>query len=324
MSFEAFREWALAASSQAASRWEDPDADQMPILYGQDLYDDRHEIAAPPIDLRHSRGHIGWLTQLVPMEVKNRSLQRLCLRISAWTGDADKYEDLSSDPDRTELLLNIVAEAGRSEVWQARIYRDKSGVPRLDPWHEYEADTTKASLLQLIDRALRKGNGKRGRTVPAANMVLGPYDVPIDFFPDYRGNACGPVDWVGEDQVVSSYKAAFRTEQPDHVILSVCHVFRPDYGLDAHFDGALGALTKMANKEIDGPRIGERSHFFEGPLDSGRLHKHQVLWSQRNILCELGLLGPPGYFKTQKLNSLAATQHARLQRELRTSLPATG
>jgi len=294
MSFEAFREWALAASSQAASRWEDPDADQMPILYGQDLYDDRHEIAAPAIYFRHNRGHIGWLTQLVPVEVTNRSLYRLCLRISAWTGDADKYDDLSSDPARTELLLNIVAEAGRSEVWQARIYRDKSGVPRLDPWHEYEADTTKASLLQLIDRALRKGNGKRGRTVPAANMVLGPYDVPIDFFPDYRGNACGPVDWGGEDQVVSSYKAAFRTEGPGHVILSVCYIFCPGYGLDGHIGGALGALTKMGNKEIDGPRIGERSHLFEGPLDSGRLHKHQALWTQGDILCELGLIGPPG------------------------------
>src|SRR5216683_3991147 len=319
-SFDAFREWALAASSRAARRWEDPHADEMPILYGQDCYDDRHEIPVPPIYLRHRRGHIGWLTQQVPVEVANRSLYRLCLRISVWTGDADKYNDLSADPVRTELLLNIVAEHGRREVWQAPIHRDKSGVPTLGSWEEYDADPSQGPLLHLIDDALRHSKGKRGRTMPAANMVLGPYDVPTDFFPDYRVYASGPIDWVGEDRVVSSYKAAFRTEQPDHVIVSVCYVFTPGYGLDDHIHGALGALSRMGNREFDGPRMGERSHRFDGPLDNGRLHKYQVLWSQGNVLCELGLVGPPGYFKAHKLNSLAATQHARLDSELRAPL----
>jgi len=292
----------------------------MPVLYGQDCYDDRHEIAVPPIYLRHKRGHIGWLTQLVPAEVANRSLHRLCLRISAWSGDADKYKDLSADPARTELLLNIVAEPGRREVWQAPIHRDKSGLPTLGAWEEYDADATQGPLLHLIDDALGHGKEKSGRTMPAANMVLGPYDVPTNFFPDYRVNACGPIDWVGEDRVISSYKAAFRTEKPDHVILSICYVFSHDYGLDDHIHGALGALSRMGSKEFDGPRLGDRSHRFDGPLDHGRLHKYQVLWRQGNILCELGLVGPPGYFKAHKLNSLAATQHARLDSELRAPL----
>jgi len=321
-SFDAFRKWALETTSRAARRWEEPDADEVPILYGEDCYEDRHEIHVPPIYLRHKRGHIGWLTQLVPAEVANRSLYRLCLRISAWTGDADHYEDLSADPARKELVLNIVAEAGRCEVWQAPIHRDKSGIPTLGPWGEYEADAAQGPLLYLMDEALRDGKGKRGRTMPAANMVLAPYDVPTNYFPDYRANACGPIDWVGDDRVLSSYKAAFRTEEPDHVILSVCYVFSADYGLEDHILGALGALSRMGSREFDGPRIGDRSHRFDGPLDNGRLHKLQVLWSQGNILCELGLVAPPGYFKAHKLNSLAATQHARLDSELRAPLAA--
>ncbi len=224
MSFEAFRNWALAASRRAALRWEDAAADEMPVMYGQDRYGDLHEIAIPPIYLRHKRGHIGWMTQLLPVEVANRSLCRLCLRISAWTGHGDKYKDLALDPARTELLLNVVAEPGRREVWQARIDRDKSGLPRLGPWNEYEASEfdVEGSLVRLIDDAIRHGNGKRGRTMPAANMVLGPYDVPRDFFPDFRGNACGPVDWADHDRVVSSYQATFLHEQPHLVILSLC------------------------------------------------------------------------------------------------------
>jgi hypothetical protein len=318
MSFEAFRKWALAASRRAALRWEDATADEMPVMYGQDRYGDLHEIAIPPIYLRHNRGHIGWMTQLLPVEVANRSLSRLCLRISAWTGDDSKYKDLSLDPARTELLLNVVAEPGRREVWQARIDRDKSGLPRLGSWKEYNAREfeVEGPLVQLIDDAIRHGKGKRGRTMPAANMVLGPYDVPRDFFPDFRGNACGPVEWVSQDWVISSYKAAFRREQPDHVIFSVCYFFSPSYDLDGHIYEALGALRNSGNKEIAGPRLGERSHLFDGPLDNGRLHKYQALWREGDILCELGLMGRPGYFKPDHLNELAAAQNARLQAEL--------
>jgi hypothetical protein len=321
MSFAAFRDWALAASTRAARRWEDPTADEMPLTYGQDLYGDLHEIAIPPIYLRHRRGHIGWMTQLLPVEVANRSLRRLSFRVSVWTGDPDKYDDLSVDPARTELLFNVVAEQGRQEVWQARIDRDKSGLPRLRAWQRQPANTLHGQLLQLIDDALRVGSSKKGRTMPAANMVLGPYDVPRDYFPDYRGNACGPIDWVTADDVGSSYKATFRPEQPDHVILSLCYVFTRGYGVDDHIRGALGALTNAGNKEFGAPKVGDRSHFFGGLLDGGRLYKYQALWTHgSDILCELGLVGPPGIFKPEELNVLAAAQHARVQGELRAPL----
>jgi hypothetical protein len=320
MSFEAFRDWALAASTRAARRWEGLTADEMPLTYAQDHYGDLHEIAIPPIYLRHKRGHIGWMTQLLPAEVLNRSLCRLCLRVSAWTGDADKYKDLSTDPARTELLLNVVAERGRHEVWQARIDRDKYGLPILGPWQKYPANTLQGQLLDLVDDALRHGSSNKGRTMPAANMVLGPYDVPKDYFPDYRGDACGPIGWVAENDVLCSYKASFRPEQPDHVIVSLCYVFTQRYDIDEHIHGALGALRKSGNKEIGAPKMGERSHFFDGPLNGGRLHKYQALWKHRNILCELGLVGPPGFFKPQELNALAAAQSARVQAELRAPL----
>jgi hypothetical protein len=316
MSFDAFRDWALAASTRAARRWEDPTADEVPLTYAQDLYGDLHEIAVPPIYLRQKGGHIGWMTQLLPVEVANRSLCRLCLRTSAWTGDAEKFVDLSTDPGRTELLLNVVAERGRREVWQARIERDNFGLPRLGSWRKYPANAAQGKMLLLIDDALRHGSLKKGRTMPAANMVLGPYDVPRIYFPDYRGNACGPIDWVADDDVLSSYKATFRPEEPDHVILSLCYVFSRDYGLDDHLRGALEALKRGGNREFAGPKIGERSHFFDGPIDSGRLHKYQALWTHGNILCELGLMGPPGFFKAHELSALVAAQNFRVQGEL--------
>jgi hypothetical protein len=295
----------------------------MPILYGQDRYGDLHEIAIPPIYLRHNRGHLGWMTQLLPVEVANRSLYRLSLRISVWTGDGDKYKDLSTDPGRIELLTNVVADRGRREVWQARIDRDKSGLPRLGSWQKYSANSAQSPLLKLIDGALQNSSGKRGRTMPAANMVLGPYDVPRDFFPDFRGDACGPIAWFPQDRVVSTYQATFRLEHPGHVIISLCYVFSPDYGLNDHIGGALRTLENSGNKEIAGPKIGERSHSFDGTLDNGRLHKYQALWKHRNILCELALAGPRGYFKARELNRLAAIQNARLQGELRVPLTSS-
>jgi len=319
-SFDAFRDWALSAATRASRRWEDPYADELPLLYGQDAYGDLHEIAVPPVYLRRRGGHIGWMTQLLPVEVANRSLCRVCLRISAWTGDSDRYLDLSVDPNRSELLLNVVAEQGRSEVWAAPIGRDKSGLPTLGAWEKYEADEIDGRLLLLVDDALRPGPSRKRRTMPAANMVLGPYDVPRDYFPDFRGDACGPIDWIPEDRVVSTYKAIFRTEEPHHVILSFCYVFTGDYGLDDHIRGALGALERSGNKEIAGPRIGDRSHFFDGLMDGGRLHKYQALWTHGKILCELGLAGPPGIFKARQLSTLAAVQRSRVEEELRAPL----
>ena len=324
MTFDAFRNWALAASTRAARRWEDATADEMPLAYGEDQYGDLHEIAIPPIYLRHRRGHIGWMTQLLPVEVANRSLSRLCLRVSAWTGDDTEYEDLSADPARTELLLSVVAERGRSEVWHARIERDRSGLPRLGQWQLEPGDTWQGPLLRLIDEALLRGSLKKGRTMPAANMVLGPYDVPRNYFPDFRGDACGPIDWISAADATSSYKAIFRTEQPHHTILSLCYVFSRDYRLDGHIRGALEALAKAGNKEIDGPNFGERSHFFDGPMEGGRLHKYQAVWTHGSILCELGLAGPPGFFKAHELSKLASVQNARVKEELRAPLTSAG
>jgi hypothetical protein len=175
-------------------------------------------------------------------------------------------------------------------------------------------------ILRLIDDALRCEPLKMGRTMPAANMVLGPYDVPGDFFPDYRGKACGPVDWVEEDDVMATYKATFRTERPDHVILSLCYLFSPDYGLEGHIDGALGALEKSGSRVIDGPTMGDQSYFFDGSVDDGRLHKYQALWTHGNSLCELGLVGPPGFFEAPELHALAAAQNFRVEGELRAPL----
>jgi len=320
MSFDAFRDWALAASTRAARRWEDPTADEVPLAYAQDLYGDLHEIVIPPVYSEREGGHIGWMTQLLPVEVANRSLSRLCLRISAWSGDADKYKDLSADPDRTEFLLNVVAERGRRELWHARIERDNSGLPSLGAWRQYPARTTQGRLFRLIEDALRHGPKKKGRTMPAANMVLGPYDVPADYFPDYRGNACGPIEWVAPNDVVCTYKATFRPRQPDYVILTLCYIFTPEYGLDDHLQGALGALKQNGHREIAGPKIGDRSHFFDGFLDKGRLHKYQALWTHGTILCELGLAGPPGFFQAAELSALATAQDSRVQGELRTPL----
>jgi len=185
MTFEDFRRWALDRSLQAARRWEEPYEDEIQVLLGLDDYGAFHVVPVPPIYLKKDRGHVHWLGGALPDLVANRSLHRIAFRSSAWASTNPKYEDQPvEDPKRTERLLLQIAEKGRFESWMAPIKRSRSDVPTVGEWELYatDADGLSGALPKRIRIALDKRAGSQGPTMPAADMVLGPWDVPDDLF----------------------------------------------------------------------------------------------------------------------------------------------
>jgi hypothetical protein len=194
VTFEDFRRWALDRSLQAARRWEEPYEDELQVLLGLDDYGAFHVVPVPPIYLKKDRGHAHWLGGALPDLVANRSLQRIAFRSSAWASGNPKYEDRPiDDPKRTERLLLSVAEKGRFEYWMAPIKRSRSELPMVGEWERYatDADGLGGAVPKHIRMSLDKRAGSQGPTMPAADMVLGPWDVPDDLFP--LQSSCGPL-----------------------------------------------------------------------------------------------------------------------------------
>ena len=311
MTFEDFRRWALDSSRGAALRWEEPDDDQAKMLLAADDYDAYHVIPVPPLYLRLERGHVHWLAGALPDIVGNRSLHRLAFRTSAWASADPKYIDQPvDDPHRTELLMLHIAEKGRYEAWHAPLSRSRSGLPGIGEWELYatDHDGLGGALPKRIRVALDGRGGARGPTMPAADMVLGAWDVPPDYIP--LPSSCGPLDYA-RDNTSSSYIAVFRPESPGPVILSQALVFPQRDAPPGHLEGSKEVLVSTGNEEFDGPPLGEESHYFKGKLEGDRLYRHTALWRSATVLCELALAGPPGTFKAADLHDYAAVQARR-------------
>jgi hypothetical protein len=310
VTFEDFRQWALDSSRQAARRWEDPDADEIQVLLAVDFYEDLHVIPVPPAYLALDRGHVAWLARGLPHEVVNRSLSRVAYRTSAWASRDPKYEDRAADdPNRGELLSLHIAEQGRYEVWYAWISRSTSGLPSIGEWelHATDKDGLSGALPKRIRMALDNHVAPRGRTIPAADMVLGAWDVPADFFP--LSDHSGPLDYA-KDDTISTYAAVFRPELPGPVIVTQALTFPEGYDLSGYVDGALQALNKIGNKELAGPQLGDGAHYFEGQLVDD-LYRYTALWRRANIFCEVAVAGPPGLFGPSDIHTYAEIQDRR-------------
>ena len=209
-----------------------------------------------------------------------------------------------------------IVEGKRAQAWGAPITRTASGLPKLAEWEQFadEDEGSGGPVHDYLHKALNEPVGKNGRTMPAANMVLGPYDVPADFFPDWRGEVCGPLNFLRE-VCQSSYRVLFRPERADHAILSQAICFKPSHDVSQYMAEALGAL-RSHNEELGGPAFGDEAHYFSGNLDGKRLHKLQAIWRHANVVMDLGLSGPPGTYRMGQLIHLASTQAARLDAEL--------
>lgn len=316
MSFEDFRRWALDSSRGAALRWEEPESDEAQVLLAADEYGAHHVIPVPPFYQRLDRGHVHWLARALPDIVANRSLQCVAFRAAAWASGNPKYADHpGDDPLRTEHLIQHVAEKGRYEVWHAVISRSPSGLPRIGEWELYATaqDDLGGALPKRIRMALDNRSAPRGPTMPSADMVLSPLDVPEDFIP--VPSHCGPLHQTREN-MLCSYIALFRPESPGPVILSQALVFREGDPPRGYIEGAAQALVSSGNTEFGGPRLGDESHYFEGELDGGRLRRYTALWRYEAIFCELAVSGPPGAFRALDLHRYSAVQAWRAEANL--------
>lgn len=155
--------------------------------------------------------------------------------------------------------------------------------------------------------------------MPAAGMVLGPWDVPEDYIP--LQDSSGPLDYAREN-TVSTFVTVFRPESPGPVIVSQALEFPPDKAPNGHVEGAIEALVKTGNKEFGGPPLGEESHYFEGKLDGDRLYRYTALWRYPQVFCEVAVAGPPGRFTKAHLFRYAAIQDGRVRVALDTLEPA--
>ena len=324
MTFEDFRRWALDSSLGAARRWEEPLDDEIKVVLAADDYDAYHVIPMPPIYLQRERGYVHWLAGALPEIVANRSLRRLAFRSSVWVSNDPMYADRPvDDPKRRELLAIQVAEKGRYEAWHAPIRRSSAGLPSVGDWeiHATDKDGLSGALPNRIRKALDDRGASRGPTMPAAEMVLGSWDVPDGFFP--LAANCGPLDYAREG-TTSTYMALFRPESPGPVIVSQAIVFPEADGPLGHIEGALQALAQMQNSEFTGPPLGDKTNYVEGKLDGGRLYRYQALWRYPGVFCEVAVSGPPGRFSKSDLYHFAAVQNRRATAELDSRREATG
>jgi hypothetical protein len=321
VTFEDFRRWALDSTRWAALRWEEPDEDEVMVLLAADTYDAFHVIPVPPLYVGLERGHVHWLAGGLPDIVSNRSLHRLAFRTSAWASRDPKYVDQPvDDPKRTEFVLLHVAEKGRYEAWHAPITRSRSGLPGIGEWELYatDRDGLSGALPKRIRMALDGRAGARGPTMPAADMVLGAWDVPREYIP--LESSCGPLEYA-RDNTSSTYAAVFGPESPGPVIVSQALVFPQRDAPRGHVEGAMQMLVSTGNAQFDGPPLVEESHYFKGKLDGDRLYRYTALWRSDNVFCELALVGPPGAFNAADLHQYAAIQARRAEANLESRRP---
>lgn len=317
MTFEDFRRWALDSSREAALRWEEPTDGERMVLLAVDDYGSQHVIPVPPLYLRLNRGHFHWLAGALPDIVAGRSLHRLAFRTLAWASGNPKFVDQPvDDPNRTERLLLNIAERGRYEIWHAEVTRSRSGLPRIAEWALYatDQDDLGGAIPKRIRMALDSRAGARGPTMPSADMVLSPLDVPEDFVP--VPSHSGPLDHA-RAYTVSTYVALFRPESPGPVILSQAIVFPHREATRSQAEEVMQVLVTTDNEEFGGWPLGEDSHYFEGKLDGDRLQRLTAMWRYQGVFCELAVAGPPGAFNIGDLYHYAGIQTRRVEANLR-------
>jgi hypothetical protein len=311
VTFDEFRQWALDQSRSATRRWEDPYDDEAQVLLGLDAHGAFHIVPVPPIYLKNDRGHVHWRGGALPDLVANRSLRRIAFRSSAWASANPKYEDRPvDDPKRTERLLLQVAEKGRFEIWYAPITRSRSGLPAVGDWELYARDreVKGGAVPTHIRRALDRPSKAQAPTMPAADMVLGPFDVPGDLFP--LQSSCGPLPSLDES-TTSSYRAFFRPEAAGPAILSTAIVAAVEEATSEFIEGAVRALGQLRHEEFEGPPLGNETHYFRGTIDDGRLTRYVALWRYPNVFCQVDLASPASRFKASDVRRYAAVQDKR-------------
>lgn len=310
MTFEEFRDWALESTRAAARRWEKPDNPETQILLAVDDYGARHLIPVPPIYLKEERGHVYWLRTL-PVIANNRSLRFLAYRASTWgTVDPTFADAPVDDPSRFELLTLNVAGKDRYEIWSATIVRLSEGLPTISEWkgHTSQQYEFRGAIPKHLRAALDGRQGLRGPTMPAADMVLSPLDLPDDFF--LFEDRSGPVD-KALNATLSSYHAVNAPRTPWVQSISQAMVFPSSAAAEEETHGQAQVLVEDANPEFDGPPLGDESHYFGGMFNGSHVHRFTVNWRYAEAFCQLTLTGPPGHWTRAQVFEYVARQDRR-------------
>jgi hypothetical protein len=303
VTFEDFRRSALDSYRRGADTWERPEDAEALFLFAADDYGAVHVIPVPPFFLRHERGHVDWLAAALPNIVSNRSLQRVAFRPR-------------DDPNRADVLMLHIAEKGRHEVWHAEIRRSRSRLAGIGDWQLYatEKDGLSGEVSKRVGMALENRGGTKGPTMPAADMVLGEWDVPCDYFPltDY----CGPLDQVARKDMISTYISLFRSETPGIAIVSQAFLLTEGEDRGGYISKSVEALHDQGLKEFRGPRLGDWTHYVEGDSNGDRLYRYAALWRRANAFLEVAVAGPYGRFTKAHLFRYAAIQDKRARSTL--------
>ncbi len=168
---------------------------------------------------------------------------------------------------------------------------------------------------KLIRDALNQPEVRRGplpRVMPAANMVLGAYDVPPEFAPAVH--LCGHVPAVAEE-AAATYRAIFNTTKPGPVVGSAVYVFPEDYDVEGIMSGSLQALSEQ-QKELEAPALGQECHLFAGLLGKNDLRQFTIVWRHSGIFSEVTLGTAAGAYSVADLRRFADLQERRLQGEM--------
>lgn len=284
------------------------------MLLAVDDYGAHHRIPAPPFYVNLEQGHVYWLRTL-PQIARSRSLKQVAYRTLAWATNPKYVDQPADDPTRQELLMLHIAEKSRYEVWRAPIRRPASGPPGLDDWTLHASDPAGlgGALPKTIRASLNCRQGQRGPTMPAADMVMSPWDVPDDFVP--LEPACGPID-KALDHTLSSYEVGYGPKLPGVLIISQALVFPSTAAAKDEARGETEALTQDANPEFDGPQLADETHYFAGALNGSHIHRFTAHWRYADIFCQLTLTGPPRHYTKEQLFKYASRQDRRARAAL--------
>jgi hypothetical protein len=310
VTFEDFRRSALDSYRRGALTWETTKDAEASILFAADDFGAFHIFPVPPFFLRHERGRIDWLTSALPNIADNRSLLRVAFPACAWASRNPNYDDRSRDnPKGEDLLMVHIAEKGRYEVWQAEFRRSRSRLAGIGDWQLSRPDDRALGreVPGRIAVALGNRSGKKGPTIPAADMVLHAWDVPSDYIP--LSNYCGPV--AAKKNITSSYASVFRSETASDLIVSQAFVFTDGDHRRSYIDESVQAIHDQGLKEFGGPTLGEWTQYVEGSSDGDRLYKYAALWRRANAFLEVMVAGPRGRFTKAHLFRYTTIQDGR-------------
>jgi hypothetical protein len=156
MTWDEYRERMLTGiRSVLTEDWTRPDDEARSVVLGV-AQDGRVRVLALPEDVTVDAVRTReWLRQALPHEARRLGLQRLTFVTQAWRAPhQDGAIPPSQHPERQEIVLVVIAGAGRVETWSGAVDRSPNLPPALGPWQE--GGPAEGRVLDLVTAALQQ------------------------------------------------------------------------------------------------------------------------------------------------------------------------